>query len=453
MDDITYNIDRQKAGLLADGSEAAFGRQSYWQKVDSYTVAGNALTLKLRIPDATFVQGLANEFNLFVQKEMSEAVEANHTEISADKVMGTGPFIMTEWQPGKSVSAVRNPSYYNPDRPLLDGIHFIESFADPTSYRIAFEQKQVDSFSDPDPGTPIAIQEANESDMSVRFGASANTVAMYLPHLQAPWTDLRLIKAMNLAMDRRQLIQQLHNGLGKVSGPVSWLQEAWAIPQTEMETTPGYRVDKDVDLTEARALWDAAGGDDIEEQTFVVPNQWASRAGWASTPEIIAQMFNKAFDTSLFKGKVASYGEIIPSWTSKDFDPFFAWIPNVEIPDARADLVAVYNSTSSQNYWGINEPELIDAKLDKALTLVDYEEANVLVREVQDLAVENGQWGRCIGYNYIAPTIRWNYLHNTGPNDSEGWNFIGYSFGALEEWIDPDDPTFAGRATPEVKPL
>ena len=123
---------------------------------------------------------------------------------------------------------------------------------------------------------------------------------------------------------------------------------------------------------------------------------------WASTPEIIAQMFNKAFDTSLFKGKVATYGEIIPSWTTKDFDPFFAWIPNVEIPDARADLAAVFNSTSTQNYWGINEPELIDAKLDKALTLVDYEEAYALVREVQDLAIENGQWGRCIGYNYVA---------------------------------------------------
>ena len=48
MDDITYNIDRQKAGLLADGSEAAFGRKTYWNKVDSYTVAGNALTHQTR---------------------------------------------------------------------------------------------------------------------------------------------------------------------------------------------------------------------------------------------------------------------------------------------------------------------------------------------------------------------------------------------------------------------
>lgn len=452
-EDIVYNIERQKAGKLADGTAAPFGRKSYWSKVQSATIAGNAITLKLTAPDATFVQGLANEFNQIVQRELIEAVEPKATEISADKVIGTGPYILTEWVPGKTISAVRNPDYYNKDRPYFDAQRWIQTFEDPTAYRIAFEQKQVDTFTDPNPQTVVAIQEANKTTTSLRYAGVANTVAIYLPHTQAPWTDVRLVKAINMAADRRQIIQQLHNGLGKASGPVSWLQEKWAIPQKDLESVPGYKLKREDDLAEANKLWTAAGGANIGEITFVVPETWASRAGWGSTPEIISSMFNKAFNTTQFKGKTGPYGQIIPSWASKKFEPFFGWIPNVEIPDARADMVAAFSSTSPGNIWGINEPEKIDAKLQKALTLADQNEAFKLLKEVQDLALENGQYGRIIMYNYVAPGAKWNYFKDTGPSDAEGWNFLASSLAPLEHWLDSDDATFKGRATPTVKSL
>ncbi len=452
-EDIVYNIERQKSGLLADGSESSFGRKSYWSKVDSATIAGDAITLKLTSPDSTFIQGLANEFNQIVQRELMEAVEGQATDISADKVIGTGPFILTEWVPGRTISAPRNPDYFLADYPRLEGQRWVQSFEDPTAYRIAFEQKQVDSFSDPNPQTTIAIWEANQEQSSIRYSGVANTVAIYLPRAQAPWNDDRLIKAIHLAADRRQLMQQLHNGLGRVSGPVSWLQEAWAMPQEMLEDTPGYRVSKEQDLTEAKALWDAADGADIGDVTFVVPETWAARAGWGASPELMATMFNNAFDTTQFSGRTKSYGEIIPAWQSKNFDPFFGWIPNVEIPDARADMVSAFLSTSPANFWNVNEPDEVDAKLQAALEILDIDEAVALLQEVQNFVLENGQFGRIIMYNYIAPFVRWNYFRDTGPNEDEGWNFLASSLAPLENWIDTDDPSHAGRATPSITGL
>ncbi|GAB4333927.1 MAG: hypothetical protein Kow0010_20690 [Dehalococcoidia bacterium] len=453
-EDIVYNIERQKAGLLASGEPGSFGRKSYWSKVGSIDVAGNTITLHLTGPDATFVQGLANEFNYIVQRELIEAVEPTHAEISADKVIGTGPNILTEWIPGESISAVRNPDYFlMPDFPYLDGNRWIQTFEDPTAYRVAFNQKQVDSFTDPDPTVVLAAHEENKDQTYVRYSGVANTVAIYLPHAQPPWNDLRLIKAIHLAADRRQLIQQLHNGFGKISGPVPWLQEAWAIPEQELDIIPGYRADKEQDLADARALWEAAEGDKIGDITWVIADTWAARAAWASTPEIIAQMFNRAFNTNQYKAKTASYGEIIPSWFSKNFDPFFAWIPHVELPDARGDLITAYLSTSPANIWGVNEPELVDEKLLRSLTIFDFEEANALVREVQDTALENGLWGRTIMYNHISPRAGWNYLKTTGPGPEEDWNLLASSLDALEMWIDSNDPSYAGRAEASVKPL
>ena len=453
-EDIVFNIERQRDGLMVDGSEGPFGRKSFWGKVvNAEIVDDRTVRLNLAKQDGTFIEGMANEFNLIGQPELLTAVEPNNVEISADKVIGTGPYILTEWVPGERISAVRNEAYYDADRPYMDGQRWIQSFEDPTAYRIAFEQKQVDSFTDPDPGTPTAIHEANKDSTFLTFQGVANTVAVYLNTNEPPWDDNRLVRAINLAIDRRQLIQQLHNGLGKVSGPVSWMQEAWAIPQDDLAKLPGYGLDRDAALKEANDLWIAGGGPALGDIDWVVAETWALRAAWTSTPEIIASMFNDAFSTTQFRGLTKSYGEIIPSWFQKKFDPFFAWIPNIEIPDARADMIGAFNSGSPGNIWGINEPDKIDAKLDAAAAEQDKEVAFDILREVQEFVLENGQFGRLICYNYIFPSLRWNYMHPPLAGESEGWNFLANSLTSLDQWIDPNDPSFQGRSTPSLKPL
>ena len=221
-EDIVFNIERQKAGLMADGTDGPFGRKSFWGKVETAQIVDDrTVRLNFSKQDGTFIEGLANEFNLIAQPELITAVEPDNVSISADKVIGTGPYILTEWVPGERISAVRNEEYYDANRPYMDGQRWIQSFEDPTAYRIAFEQKQVDSFTDPDPGTPTAIHESNKDSTFLTFQGVASTVAVYLNTNVEPWTDNRLVRAINMAIDRRQLIQQLHNGLGKVSGPVS----------------------------------------------------------------------------------------------------------------------------------------------------------------------------------------------------------------------------------------
>ena len=135
---------------------------------------------------------------------------------------------------------------------------------------------------------------------------------------------------------------------------------------------------------------------------------WASRAAWSATPGIIAEMFNQAFDTDQFNGITKPYLEIIPSWISKDFDPFFSWIPNIEIPDARADMIGAFTTGAGSNYWEISDP-YVDETLIAAKQELDYETAYQMVRDVQEYVMERGQFGRSICYNYIFPYIGYNY--------------------------------------------
>ncbi len=449
-EDLAWNIERQKAGLLQDGSEGAFGRKGYWSSVATIDVDGGAMTLNLVSPNAAFLQGLANEFNLMGQPELLIGIEPEAVEVSADKVIGTGPYILTEWLPGESISAVRNPDYHSPG-PRAHNWVWNQSFEDPTAYRIAFEQKQVDSLLTGGSELLQSIHDGAPDSTFLTFKGSAFPIAAYVNPRFEPWNDPRMVKAIDLAIDRRALIQQLAQGLGKVSGPVPWVQEAWAIPQEELTDFAAYTLDRDAALKEANELWSAAGGAEVGQIDWVNSNAYeATRPG---STEAVAEMFNQAFGTDQFQGVNQGYGEIFPAWFEKTFTTFFSWIPNLTVPDGRADLAAAFKTDAPGNYWGVSEPDEIDAKLDAAIQEFDFETANGLVREVQDFIIENGQFGRHIIYNAVEPTVAWNYLHPALKSETEGYTFESESLQALNSWIDPDDPSIEGRTEPEPRPI
>ena len=449
-EDLAWNIERQKAGLLQDGSEGAFGRKGYWSSVASIDIDAGAMTLNLVSPNAAFLQGLANEFNLMGQPELLTGIEPEDLDVSADKVIGTGPYILTEWLPGESISAVRNPDYHSPGARAHNWV-WNQSFEDPTAYRIAFEQKQVDSLLTGGSELLQSIHDGAPDSTFLTYKGSAFPIAAYVNTILEPWTDPRMVKAIDLAIARRELIQQLAQGLGKVSGPVPWVQEAWAIPQEELTDFAAYSLDRDAALQEANELWSAAGGAEVGEIDWV--NSVAYEATRPGSTEAVAQMFNQAFGTDQFQGVTQSYGEIFPSWFDKTFTTFFSWIPNLTVPDGRADLAAAFKTDAAGNYWGVSEPDEIDAKLDAAIQEFDFEAANGLVREVQDFIIENGQFGRHIIYNAVGPTVAWNYLHPALKSETEGYTFESESLQALASWIDPDDPSIEGRTEPEPRPI
>ncbi|MCY3922419.1 MAG: ABC transporter substrate-binding protein, partial [Chloroflexi bacterium] len=376
-EDLAWNIERQKSGLLQDGTEGAFGRKGYWSNVASIDIDAGAMTLNLTAPNAAFLQGLANEFNLMGQPELLIDIEPDAVNVSADKVIGTGPYILTEWLPGESISAVRNPDYHSPG-PRAHNWVWNQSFEDPTAYRIAFEQKQVDSMLTGGAELLQSIQAENPDSTFLTYKGSAFPIAAYVNPIFEPWNDPRMVKAIDIAIDRRALIQQLAQGLGKASGPVPWVQEAWAIPQEELAEFAAYSLDREAALQEANALWSAAGGAEAGQIDWV--NSDAYEATRPGSTEAVAEMFNQAFGTDQFQGVTQSYGEIFPAWFEKTFTTFFSWIPNLTVPDARADLAAAFKTDAAGNYWGISEPDEIDAKLDAATQEFDFEKANALVR-------------------------------------------------------------------------
>jgi peptide/nickel transport system substrate-binding protein len=448
-EDVRWHIERQAGGKLKDGSPGGFTRQAFYQTItkietpDPYTVK-----LTLNAPNGTFLDRLAAYFSTIPNRETTEKFEPIHRTLTEEAMVGTGPFILVQLRAGQDVKMKRNPEYFKKDEPLLDGWLAPLIFEDPNAWRAAFQQKQVDTYSSPDPSQVKAILDANKGAMYEVLTGVANTVFLHL-NRNKQFKDLRLVQAVNMAIDRQALIQSFHQGLGQASGVVTWLQEGYALPPEELAKYPGYRKDRDQEKREARQLWEAGGGPALGEIDIKVPDTWLAQ--WPDTTQILPRMLNEALGVNQFKSTKTSYNEeIIPNLGNGNFPNWFGWTSQVDSPDPRSTIRNVYHSKGSLNFNKVNEPQL-DKLIEEAGVIVDLKQSVAKVREIQQIIMENAQFGNINLYNYISRTAYWNYLKGnikaepSGGKPGVGYNIFAGHLAARNVWFDTKDPSHQGR--------
>lgn len=448
-EDVRWHIERQAGGKLKDGSPGGFTRQAFYQTItkietpDPYTVK-----LTLNAPNGTFLDRLAAYFSTIPNRETTEKFEATHRTLTEEAMVGTGPFILVQLRAGQDVKMKRNPEYFKKDEPLLDGWLAPLIFEDPNAWRAAFQQKQVDIYSSPDPSQVKAILDANKGAMYEVLTGVANTVFLHL-NRNKQFKDLRLVQAVNMAIDRQALIQSFHQGLGQASAVVTWLQEGYALPPEELAKYPGYRKDRDQEKREARQLWEAGGGPALGEIDIKVPDTWLAQ--WPDTTQILPRMLNEALGVNQFKSTKTSYNEeIIPNLGNGNFPNWFGWTSQVDSPDPRSTIRNVYHSKGSLNFNKVNEPQL-DKLIEEAAVIVDLKQSVAKVREIQKIIMENAQFGNINLYNYISRTAYWNYLKGNikaAPANGKpglGYNIFAGHLAARNVWFDTKDPSYQGR--------
>jgi peptide/nickel transport system substrate-binding protein len=376
-----------------------------------------------------------------------EKFEGNHTILTEEAMPATGPFLLKQWRTGKDIIIQRNPDHFRKGEPHLDGwVTPWGLFEDPNASRIAFEQKQTDFWSSPDASVTKAVIDAHKDDMREVLTGVANTVYLHL-NMNKQFKDIRLVKAMNMAIDRRVLIQKFHQGLGQVSGPVTWLQEGFAVKPDDLIKYPGYRTNRELEIKEARDLWSAGSGPQLGDVDIKSIDTWTGP--WPDTPQILIQMFNEALGVSQFKSTRGTYNEdVIPLLAKGEFANWMAWTNQVNSPDPRNDLYANFHSAGSTNFQHVNNPEL-DTLLTDALLTADLNQAKQLSLKAQDILLNNAQYGNVVLYNYISRSASWNYFHGNNKvaaspgKPGQGYNIFGGHLVARTTYIDPSDPSYS----------
>jgi peptide/nickel transport system substrate-binding protein len=236
-------------------------RQSWYDMVDKIE-APDAQTVVFRLKFATnaFLPALADPFTFVYQK----ATLDKDPHWYEKNVLGSGPFKFVAYETGQSISGVRDPDYYRPGLPYLDGFTAIFAAKQATRIDAIRSDRASMEFRGLPPsardelvnalGDKIAVQESDWNCGSlVQFN-----------HQKKPFDDARVRRALSLAIDRWHGAVALSKIANiRTVGGLVFPGSPLAATKEELQQMAGYWPDIEKSRAEAKRLLKEAGAEGL----------------------------------------------------------------------------------------------------------------------------------------------------------------------------------------------
>lgn len=172
--------------------------------------------------------------------------------------IGTGPFKVASYDQQKGISYVANKQFWKQGQPYLDSWKLLAP-TDEAGRLAGFSAGQNDVLHLTDRRQVNAVLPLVKGARMWQF-AREITGDLYLKLDKPPFNDKRIRQAVQAAIDRRDMLKTLHGGDGLMNPPgINAVATGWALPQSELDKLPGWRVPKDQDIQEAKQLLAQAG--------------------------------------------------------------------------------------------------------------------------------------------------------------------------------------------------
>ena len=441
-DDIAQFILRNKNAKLQDGTDDPnFYRKSAFQTVDKVEVVDpKTVRVTTSKPDPFFLNVLAGTYTKVQAPEAVKQFEKDYANLSADKIIGTGAFALTEFSAEGKLKFVRNDKFYK--QVNWDGIDYVPLFTDQAAQEAAFRQKQVDAFAP----TQNAVLENLLKELSGKIteikAFSANPQAGTYYGGAAPWNNPNLIGAIFRAFDRRALINSLLQGKAALSGNIPPTQSAFSINEKELITFPGYLEDRAKDESEAKKMWDAGGGPALGEVIVDIPDIWEGL--YSGGAALITNQLNKVLGNK-FTAKIEPYSTITTKIVKQEYgngknNLWWGWITDITDPEPTLLNYLSYNSAQPQfQQFGV-KIDKVDQLTSQLVTEFDLAKRQDGNKEVMRELLK--AYGAGIPYSLIGvgSTLVHNYYKT-----AEVAPFVTAHLLGADAWFDQKDPSWQGR--------
>jgi len=242
-------------------SGVASARENNFVMVDTITAPDDAtVVFKLKFATLTFLPAHADPYSYIYSKKILD----RDMHWYEKNIMGSGPFKLVEFQIGQSVKGERNPDYYHPGQPYLDG--FVAIYAPKQAVRT--DAIRADRAAMEFRGLPPSARDQLQKELGDKIKAQEsdwNCGNVVTPnHQKKPFDDVRVRKALFLAIDQWKGAQALSKiAIVKTVGSIVFPGSPLAATKEELEKMIGYWPDIDKSRAEARRLLKEAGQENL----------------------------------------------------------------------------------------------------------------------------------------------------------------------------------------------
>ncbi|CAN5914449.1 ABC transporter substrate-binding protein [soil metagenome] len=302
----------------------------------------------------------------------------------ASQPSGTGPFKLARLVPRERAELVKNEGYWNPKRiPKTDRLVLVCAPED-SSRTAALLSNTVDMIETP---PPDAVARLKQSGMRIEQNVTPH-VWNYHPSLLpgSPWTDIRLRKAANLAIDRDAVVKLL-NGLAKPAlGQVDPSSPWFGKPSFVLKYAPD----------EARKLMTDAGFSKTQplKTKFVVASGGTGQMLSLPMNEAIQEMFKEIYIDLEFK--VVELEALYTAWRAGAKADMNKDVTANNIAYVTSDPVYAITRFFASNQgapvgvnWSYYTNPDVDALVNQALTTFDAAKQDALMAKVHEKVVDD----------------------------------------------------------------
>lgn len=245
--DVKYTFDM----ILSPKNAYAGNYEPFFQSVEAPDP--DTFVVNFKQPYQYFLRQMAenSDFGIVPNNWLNTCASACDTT-----VIGTGPYLVGQWDKGQKLVLERNPNYWNPEQPYLDKITF-QVVPDAQTQLLQLQSKQADVLLSVAPSSASTVKNMAGVTLQTHSGGQTNEVIMNT--LIAPFNDERVRQAMYYAIDRKAVIDGALFGLADVPTDLfpSYMEQhdsSLAAPVT--------------DTDKAKSLLAAAGYDDAHPLSF-----------------------------------------------------------------------------------------------------------------------------------------------------------------------------------------
>ena len=414
-EDVRYSYDRFLT-IKGNANKAILEMVDKVEAPDKYTVK-----FTLREPNAWFLDRLASTSTWVIAKE---CVDQFGDLKKPESVVGTGPWMLQSYEPGTRITFNRNPSYFVPGLPYVDGVD-ITIHPDPAAafaqflsgeYDFGPEYGMVIRRSDLD----IALRRVKGLGMRDYIVVFGGYTAMKLD--QEPFKDVRVRRAFAMAQDWKETLETnaWSQGKGAPNPLIPAALKEWSIPigQLPQEGRQLYEFDPNA---AKRLLAEAGHPNGIKIPIETTPGYGPD---WMDAVQVALRNWKQAgIEGDL---KLKEYGAFVSSAIFGKFDKMILTLRGATTdPDT---YFTPFLPGEPLNSSGVNDPKLTEMIKLQRRTFDDKKRRDILY-DIQRLVSQQVYYG--FGASVSAVGAWMPYVKNFGPN-------IGHDYGGrlMVAWLD-----------------
>jgi len=341
-DDVVWSLEQVK-------TNASYRDSARLSRVQSITANGNDIVLTLSQPDSSLLWNLTGRAGLVLKKD--------DTIDRKTKANGTGPFTLTNWKQGDSITFDRNDAYWGDKAKVKEVVFtYIPDNQAALNGALAHELDVVTGFD-----ANLKDQIEAGGDFALVIGKSTDKGTLAMNSTKGPLSDKRVRQAIRQAIDHDAIVKAL--GAGQTQyGPIPELDPGYE----DLQSTAPF------DPAAAKKLLADAGVQDLT-LTLTIPSFYGT-----TVSQILVSNLNDVGITLKVKGVE------FPTWINdvyinKNYD--LSFVLHTEARDFE-------NWTNPDYYFTYNNPE-VQKLYEESLSATDDQASADLLKQAAKIVADD----------------------------------------------------------------